>query len=109
MNIVTSDGQAKRGSRKAPHFLVPLELVEAVAHTRLEGDLKYEPNNWMLGDRAFFVDCLSHAIEHLMHYPWDESEDHLGHAATNISFILWALKRNKVTREDFMEAARVLK
>lgn len=69
------------------------ELMEAVARTREEGDRRYAPGNWMKGSREFFVDCLEHAIEYLMLCVWDEEEDiwtHLGHAATNIAFILWA-------------------
>jgi hypothetical protein len=106
---VQFDGGAKRCDRKAPHFLVPIELLEAVGWTRYEGDAKYEPGNWMLGDKEFFVDCLSHSIQHLFEFPWDESEDHLGHAACNIAFILWALRRGKVTREDFRNVARIVK
>lgn len=110
-SLVTMGGAGRTGQR-APHFLVPKELMEAVAKTRLEGDKKYEPDNWKKGDKAFFVDCLSHAIEHLMDVPDVETEEtieeHLGHAATNIAFILWALKRGKVTREDFHNASEIL-
>ncbi len=105
------DGGARRTGRKPPYSLVPIELMEAVALTRQEGDLKYQVGNWMRGDREFFVDCLSHAIQHLMDAPSDPDEDmltHLGHAATNIGFILWAMKRDKVTREDFQNIAAVL-
>jgi hypothetical protein len=100
-------GGAKRCDRKAPHFLVPIELIEAVAWTRFDGDAKYAPGNWMQGDREFFVDCLSHAIQHLYSVPWDTSEDHLGHAATNIGFILWALKHGKVEQADFARVSQV--
>jgi hypothetical protein len=109
---VTFDSGAKRCDRKAPHFLTPKELMEAVAWTRYEGDTKYDPGNWRQGDKEFFVDCLSHAIEHLFDMPFDEQEDpytHLGHAACNIGFILWAMKRGIVTREDFVNAARIVK
>jgi hypothetical protein len=96
--------------RKPQHHLVPIELMAAVADTRVEGDVKYGVGNWMKGSKEFFVDCLGHAIEHLMLCAWDEEESiwtHLGHAATNIAFILWALKRGKVTRADFQNAATV--
>jgi hypothetical protein len=39
---------------------------------------------------------------------WDDEEDmltHLGHAACNIGFMLWALIMGKVTRRDFQRAA----
>jgi len=104
-------GGARRSDRKPPYFLVPRELLEAVAWTRLEGDRKYEPGNWQRGDPEFFVDALSHAIEHLVNAPWDETEDfrtHLGHAACNIAFILWALRRGIVSQQDFQQAAKLL-
>lgn len=109
--IVEFAGGTKRSTRRPPYHLVPVELMEAVAWTRLEGDRKYEPGNWKNGDREFFADCMSHAIQHLMDAPWDEEEDlttHLGHAATNIAFILWALKRGRITREDFQRIACLL-
>jgi hypothetical protein len=102
---------AKRSSRKPPYCLVPIELLQEVAKTRQEGDIKYEPNNWMLANKEYFVDCLSHAIEHLIEAPWEKDEDiylHLGHAACNISFILWALRRGKVTAKDFQQMAVIV-
>jgi len=105
---VEFSGGARRRDRKPPFFLVPRELLEAVAWTRLEGDRKYEPGNWQKGDKEFFVDCLSHAIQHLMDAPWEAAEDfdtHLGHAACNIAFILWAKRRGVVSREDFQQVA----
>lgn len=101
-------GGARRSGKYVPFFLCPVEIVEAVAAARVEGDLKYEPGNWMKGGKEFFIDCLSHAIEHLFQFPHDASEDHLGHAACNIAFMLWAVKRGIVKREDFINAARVL-
>lgn len=100
---------AKRSSRKPPYHLVPRELLEAVAWTRFDGDAKYAVGNWKQGDREFFVDCLSHAIEHLYEFPDDEGEDHLGHAACNIAFILWGLTHGKVNRGDFRNVASVFK
>jgi hypothetical protein len=103
-------GGARRCDRKPPFFLIPWELLEAVAWTRLEGDRKYGPGNWQTTDREFFVDSLSHAIQHLMDAPWDDAEafdTHLGHAACNIAFILWATRRGVVSREDFQQVARL--
>lgn len=103
-------GGAWRHDRKPPFFLVPRELLEAVAWTHLEGDRKYEPGNWKKGDSEFFVDCLSHAIQHLLDAPWEETEDfdtHLAHAACNIAFILWAKRRGVVSCEDFQQVARL--
>jgi hypothetical protein len=105
------EGGTKRTGRKPVYHLVPVELMEAVADTRAEGDCKYEPGNWEQGSEEFFVDCLSHAIEHLMLCSFDEDESietHLGHAATNIGFILWALKRGRVTRESFQRAGLIV-
>jgi hypothetical protein len=39
---------------------------------------------------------------------WDDEEDlytHLGHAATNIGLMLWALVRGKLTSDDLQDAA----
>jgi len=108
--VAEFDGGARRCDRKPPYFLVPRELLEAVAWTRLEGDRKYEPGNWKKGDREFFVDSLSHAIQHLLDAPWEESEDfdtHLAHAACNIAFILWAKRRGVVSVKDFQQVARL--
>jgi hypothetical protein len=102
-------GGTYRESRKPLYHLVPIELMQAVAETRRRGDMKYEPGNWKKGDRVFFVDCLNHCIEHL--YNVTESEtlegagEALGHAATNIGFMLWAMRRGLVTRRDFEQAA----
>lgn len=101
-------GGAKRCDRKPPFSLVPIELMEAVAETRREGDVKYGAGNWMLGSKEFFTDCLSHGIQHLIDAPWDETESletHFGHAATNIAFMLWALKRGKITKADLQNIA----
>jgi hypothetical protein len=109
-NGATFEGGTKRSGRKPAYHLVMIELMEAVARTREEGDRKYKPGNWMKGSKEFFVDCLGHAIEHLVLCVWDEEEDlwtHLGHAATNIGFILWGMARGKVSRRDFQRAAVV--
>ena len=105
----TFEGGTKRSCRKPPYHLVMVELMQAVAKTRAEGDRKYAPGNWVQGSKEFFVDCLSHAIEHLMLCAWDDEEDmltHLGHTACNIGFILWALIKGKVTR--FQRAAVIV-
>jgi hypothetical protein len=98
-----------RESRRPLYHLVPIELLEAVADTRAHGDLKYQPGNWKGGDRAFFLDCVNHAIEHLYGATDMTSDEdittHLGHAATNIAFMLWALKKGVLSREDFNNAA----
>jgi hypothetical protein len=91
--------------------LVPRELLDLVAKTRAEGDRKYGAGNWKHGDRLFFVDCLSHAITHLMDAPGEEDgedfETHLAHAGCNIAFIAWALKRGIVKVQDFENAAEL--
>jgi hypothetical protein len=106
---VMFQGGTYRESRRPMYHLVPIELLQAVAQTRQHGDLKYEPGNWKKGDRAFFVDCVNHTIEHL----WDTVDPDsltdpmvsLGHAATNIAFMLWALRRGVIERRDFERAA----
>jgi hypothetical protein len=114
---VTFQGGAGRQTRKTALHLTPIELIEAVGKTRMEGDGKYGPGNWQHGSRAFFVDCMNHAIAHLfdacgMNSEAGDDEEsietHLGHAACNIAFMLWALKRQKLSREDFRNAAAVM-
>lgn len=109
---VTAPSSAKRSTKKPLYHLVPIELLRAVAQTRAYGDRKYEPGNWKQGDAEFFIDCLSHAIEHLMRAGDPEDKDgvhkHLGHAACNIAFLLWALERKIVTPEDFATAALIV-
>ncbi len=117
---VEFEGGGKRSCRKSPLSLCPIELVEAVADTRAEGDRKYDVGNWQKFEKEGWVDCLSHAIQHLLDFDKDKvwengievdnesPETHLGHAATNIAFILWAIRRGKVTRADFQNIAKVL-
>lgn len=105
--------EARRETRAPLVHLVPIELIEAVAEARVEGDCKYTPGNWQNGSPQFFVGCLNHAIEHLFgaacmnpkDQKGDSIETHLGHAACNIAFILWALKRGRVSPDDFFNAA----
>ena len=103
--------RALRASSKPLYHLVPAELLEAVAEARAAGDLKYAPGNWKQGGPVFFIDSLNHAIEHLIRSVDPESDEsmevHLGHAATNLAFILWALKRGIVRQRDFLAAAEL--
>ena len=65
----------------------------------MEGDLKYGAGNWQKGNKEFFVDCLGHAIEHLMLFAWDDHESletHLGHAATNIALCSMGTEEKQV-------------
>ena len=100
-----------RSSRKPMYHKVPIELMQAVAEACEHGDLKYEPGSWRRGEKAFFVDCLNHAIEHLFAAADNESSenvvDNLGHAAANIGFILHALRVGMITRADFHKAAEL--
>ncbi len=110
--IAPDFGGAMRATRPTMLHLVPVELIRAVGEARIEGDVKYGPGNWQRGTPAFYVGCLNNAIEHLLGAagmnPSEEDEGietHLGHAACNIAFILWALPRGRVKREDFLNAA----
>ena len=110
--MVEFKGGTRRSSRKPMYHLVPIEIMRAIADTRVEGDLKYEPGNWKQGSRGFFIDCLNHTIEHLYDAVNMESREdvttHLGHAACNIAFMLWALARDKLMRADFTRAAVIV-
>ena len=112
-NYATNHPTAHRTHRAPLYHLVPLELIEAVAAARAEGDLKYAPSNWKQGGRAFYVDCINHTIAHLYNTvdleDLDGAEEHLGHAAANIGFMLWALKRGLLRRKDFMNAVTVFR
>ena len=46
--------------------------------------------NWQKGGRDFAAAAFDHTVEHM--YAWlagDNSEDHLGHAACNLAFLVW--------------------
>lgn len=110
-SMAATNGTALRASRMPPYHLVPIELLHAVAASRLRGDVTYAPGNWMHGDRLFFIDCINHTIEHLYRaVDCSDPEDievHFGNAATNIAFMLWALARGIIRRGEFMDFATI--
>ncbi len=93
--MVTYETGAKRGDLKPMYQLIPLAGLRRLAETLTEGHLKYDPSlfvqNWKLGNVDFFGGCFDHALEHLYKFRAGETdEDHLGHAAANIFFLIWA-------------------
>lgn len=56
-------------SGKKPRYdLIPIEALMRIARRFELGALKYGENNWQKGvhDKAFILDRINHAIEHLM-------------------------------------------
>ncbi len=70
----------------AYHLIHPI-FLRRMAKVMAEGKRKYGAYNWMKG---FPIgETLDHLVEHLMKYQEaDTSEDHLGHAACNLMFIM---------------------
>lgn len=66
--------------------LIPFAAVEALGRTLKEGAEKYGEYNWQKGIPA--SDLLNHALQHIYKYlDGDYSEDHIGHAMTNLAFL----------------------
>lgn len=85
---------AKRSDLKPMYQLIPLAGLRRLAETLTEGHLRYDPSlyvqNWKLGNEDFAAGCFDHAVEHLYKYRAGETdEDHLGHAAANLFFLMW--------------------
>ena len=95
-------GGAKRTDRKPRFDLIPFEFLESIADVLTEGAVKYGPCNWKRGKKDFFLDAWNHAFVHLQKFKeGDRSEDHLGHLACNVAFMVWAVKKGVVSQEDF--------
>jgi dATP/dGTP diphosphohydrolase len=53
------------------------------------GDQVRGPYNWKRGQKDFFLDAWNHAFVHLQKFKeGDTSEDHLGHLACNVAFLV---------------------
>ena len=101
-NMARLVGSAKRADKKPRFDLIPLEFLEAVARALSSGADKYGPYNWKRGQKDFFLDAWNHAFVHLEKFKeGDASEDHLAHLASNVAFLIWAVRNGIVAQEDF--------
>ncbi len=95
-------GGAKQRDRKPRFDLIPFEFLESVAGALSSGAIKCGPYNWKRGEKDFFLDAWNHAFVHLQKFKeGDASEDHLAHLASNVAFLIWAVKNGVVAQEDF--------
>src|SRR5437762_10252123 len=95
-------GGARRSDRKPRFDLIPFEFLEAVAEVLTRGAARYGPYAWKRGQKDFFLDAWNHAFVHLEKFKeGDASEDHLGHLACNIAFMVWAIKNHILSQDDF--------
>ncbi len=86
---------AKRSEAKPRYDLITPEFLKSLGVTLSEGAVRYGENNWQKGDEAFGKDCCNHAVDHIIKFMnGDRSEDHLGHAAVNLMFIMRYSKNN---------------
>jgi len=93
---------APRSDRKPRFDLIPLEFLESVAELLTRGAARYGPYNWKRGRKDFFLDAWNHAFVHLQKFKeGDRSEDHLGHLACNVAFMVWAVENHIISQDDF--------
>src|SRR5439155_14372890 len=101
-------GGAGRTDRKPRFDLIPFEFLESIAEVLSAGAVKYGPYNWKRGRKDFFLDAWNHAFVHLQKFKeGDTSEDHLGHLACNVAFLVWAVKKGIISQDDFRCLGRV--
>ena len=95
-------GGAQRTDRKPRFDLIPFEFLESVADVLTEGAARYGRCNWKRGQKDFFLDPWNHAFVHLQKFKeGDRSEDHLGHLACNVAFMIWVVKNGIISQDDF--------
>lgn len=85
-------GAKRNDQKKIRYDLIPTELTEAVAKVLTFGAKKYDANNWRLGMK--WSRCIGSLERHIQDFKkgidYDDESNllHLGHAATNIAFLL---------------------
>ncbi len=82
---------ARRNQRKPEYHKIPLEGLRRLALRFGLGGVEYDDptelgklngrQNWEDGDDAYWVDAYNHAVEHLLLYRNDHSDDHLAAVA----------------------------
>ena len=101
-HIARFRGGAKRRDQKPRFDLIPFEFLESVADVLTAGAARYGPCNWKRGKKDFFLDAWNHAFAHLQKFKdGDASEDHLGHLACNVAFMIWAVENGVMSQDDF--------
>lgn len=96
----------------AYHLISPIAL-KVLAQVLKEGGQKYGDYNWENGFPV--TDILNHAIGHIYDFlSGDRSEDHLGHAFTNLMFAihsmkLWPELNTDLRREGCLPAEKFIK
>ncbi len=89
--VVYASGM-KRSERKPRFDLIYSEWLRGVAKVMTVGAIKYEPNNWKLGDRDAAIDAINHLEDHWLKLKdGDTSEDHIYHLSCNAMFISYYL------------------
>lgn len=87
--------KANRKESKPRYDLITPEFLKSIGDALALGAKNYGEGNWRKGDEAYGKDCCNHAIEHIIQFMnGDRSEDHLGHAAVNLMFIMRYSKDN---------------
>jgi hypothetical protein len=109
------DSGATRSTDKdnvAYHLISPIAL-KVLAQVLKEGGQKYGEYNWENGFPV--TDILNHAVGHIYDFlSGDRSEDHLGHAFTNLMFAihsmkLWPELNTDLRREGCLPAEKFVK
>jgi dATP/dGTP diphosphohydrolase len=101
-NLRCFNAGARRTDRKPRFDLIPFEFLESVAEVLTEGAVRYGAYNWKRWQKGFFLDAWNHAFVHLQKFKeGDTSEDHMGHLACNVAFLIWAVKNGIISQEDF--------
>ena len=83
---------ARSNEQKPRYDLIPIEAQRREAIRMAEGAENHGENNYRqgIGDRAFILDRINHAIEHLLKYAdGDRTDDHLAAARCNCGMLIW--------------------
>jgi hypothetical protein len=81
-----------RADGKLMYELVPIEPIEALADIMTYGAQKYAPNNWQNVEQdRYYAALLRHVFAWRKGETYDSESGrhHLGHALTNLAFMLW--------------------
>jgi hypothetical protein len=113
-NGMIYEGGAARSAKYGRYRDVPYALISRIAETFHTGAEKYEKpefgwfpfeKNWKRGNLNFALDCLDHALRHLILYSetiiarlneqeldpalYDTGDDHLANCGANLAMLAW--------------------